>query len=286
MASKSSDFNRFLEANYPDDWLRFSKPDVKDDVVFAIVSRYEKKYEIWKRIPEWIKNFYGDRLPNELFDGNEPFDRFVEDVERRVLGELEYDYAKLNAHIYRKVMSDDRARLRVSKHMEEGGFTFENSCKLTYQEMKRVDIKKNPNLSDEEKRRLHTESWGETAKIIAEDWKENQVNKWVLHLTKEYDREKIRARRAKENSDEKKAIEHNIKACKKRMEFNKYISKIEDLELRDSYMRLMDDIIEKHIKEEEEAQKTIQEQVKNVINKPHNKEMLKNVNKDVKSVLR
>ena len=62
MASKSSDFNRFLEANYPDDWLRFSQPDVKDDVVFSIISRYEKKYEIWKRIPEWIKSFYADIL--------------------------------------------------------------------------------------------------------------------------------------------------------------------------------------------------------------------------------
>ena len=65
MASKSSDFNRFLEANYPDDWLRFSKPDVKDDVVFAIVSRYEKKYEIWKRIPEWIKKMDEQEIEDE-----------------------------------------------------------------------------------------------------------------------------------------------------------------------------------------------------------------------------
>ena len=62
MASVSSDFERFLKANFPDDYRKVTDPDVKDDVLNAILSRREEDYKVWCRIPEWIKNEYADNL--------------------------------------------------------------------------------------------------------------------------------------------------------------------------------------------------------------------------------
>ena len=77
MSVNSSDFERFLYANYPDDYRRATASNVPEDVLTAIVSRHSAHYDIWRRIPEWVKNRYQDRLPRELLNGNEQVKEFI-----------------------------------------------------------------------------------------------------------------------------------------------------------------------------------------------------------------
>ena len=44
MGKISSDFERFLYANYPDDYMRATAEDVPDDVITAILSRHNFHY--------------------------------------------------------------------------------------------------------------------------------------------------------------------------------------------------------------------------------------------------
>ena len=77
MGKITSDFERFLYANYPDDYRRATVDDVADDVVTAILSKHHFHYDVWKSIPEWIRAEYRDDLPDEVLNGNKTVDTFI-----------------------------------------------------------------------------------------------------------------------------------------------------------------------------------------------------------------
>ncbi len=79
MGKIAEDFERLLYANYPDDYRRATAEDVSDDVITAILSRHEFHYEVWKRIPEWIRAEYRDDIPQEVLNGNIRVEAFVYD---------------------------------------------------------------------------------------------------------------------------------------------------------------------------------------------------------------
>ena len=55
-------------------------------------------------------------LPKELLNGNEPYNRFIEDIEKRVIGELSYDRDKLNdTIILNGVIKEFHAQLKALK---------------------------------------------------------------------------------------------------------------------------------------------------------------------------
>ena len=77
MGKITSDFERFLYANYPDDYRRATVDDVADDVITAILSKHHFHYDVWKSIPEWIRAEYRDDIPQEVLNGNKRVDTFI-----------------------------------------------------------------------------------------------------------------------------------------------------------------------------------------------------------------
>ncbi len=77
MGKITSDFERFLYANYPDDYRRATAEDVADDVITAILSKHHFHYDVWKDIPEWIRAEYRDNIPDEVLNGNVRVETFV-----------------------------------------------------------------------------------------------------------------------------------------------------------------------------------------------------------------
>lgn len=72
MSSTDEDFSRFLKANFEDDWRRYSSPDVSNATINSITKKHEETYSIWKKLSsdDWIRAFYGDKLPPELLSGH------------------------------------------------------------------------------------------------------------------------------------------------------------------------------------------------------------------------
>ena len=91
MTEISEDFKRYLEANYPEDLLKITGADVKEDVITTILSKHERTYQIWKMVPEWIKTLYYDRLPQEVFSGQEPWDKIMLNIEQSVMIKNPYE---------------------------------------------------------------------------------------------------------------------------------------------------------------------------------------------------
>lgn len=174
MGKSSSDFERFLYANYPDDYRRATVEDVPDDVLTAILSRHARHYQIWNEIPEWIKNIYHDKLPAEVLNGNETVQSFVqkeqtnkkeeEDETRRLIdygvGLLALGYASETVAV---LMENRQAREQLLK--QAGGKPLTGEL---------------------------FEKWIQTREsdkqAIEKDWQENSPEKYIFHLVKEVNR--------------------------------------------------------------------------------------------------
>ncbi len=185
MANSMGDFERFLYANYPDDYRRATADDVPDDVLNAILSKHERHYQIWRHIPEWIKNEYRDVIPAEVLNGNETVRDFVEEEQQKLANDEKETQQLLNYSVTLlalgyaaetvAVMVENRRQRDALLAAAQGGPLSEEQMKLWLQTRE----------SDQ--------------KAIQRDWKENHPEKIIVHLFKEIDREKRRMTRNGEN---------------------------------------------------------------------------------------
>ena len=174
MSKCSEDFERFLYANYPDDYRRATAEDVPDDVLTAILSRHETHYKIWEYVPEWVKDRYSDVLPREVLDGNVAADDFV-DAEEEKLNEEE---------------KESRALINYSVSLLALGYAAETVAEMAANRELRMQLLKeagNQPFSPEQKAR-----WlalrEKDRQIIEKEWREHQPEKYIIHLAKTADR--------------------------------------------------------------------------------------------------
>lgn len=187
MANSMSDFERFLYANYPDDYRRATADDVPDDVINAILSKHEKHYQIWRRIPEWIKDEYRDIIPTEVLNGNETVRDFVEEEHQKLANEEKETQQLLNYSV---------SLLALGYAAETVAVMVENRRQ---REALLAAAHGGP-LSDEQMK-LWLQTRESDQKAIRKDWQENHTEKFIVHLFKEIDREKRRMARNGESVD-------------------------------------------------------------------------------------
>lgn len=187
MANSMSDFERFLYANYPDDYRRATADDVPDDVINAILSKHEKHYQIWRRIPEWIKDEYRDIIPTEVLNGNETVRDFVEEEHQKLANEEKETQQLLNYSV---------SLLALGYAAETVAIMVENRRQ---REALLAAAHGGP-LSDEQMK-LWLQTRESDQKAIRKDWQENHTEKFIVHLFKEIDREKRRMARNGESVD-------------------------------------------------------------------------------------
>jgi hypothetical protein len=182
MAKVSGDFERFLKANFPDDFLKVTRTDVPEDVIETIVRRREDDYKIWCNVPEWIKNEYNDNLPDEVFNGNVSVQQFVVKEE---------DELKQKEKQAQELMD-------YSVSLLAAGYAAESVSLLVKNREERENIMRNAKTHPLDKKLLARiiELREQDSKIILKDWKENQSEKYFLHLARELSRAKKRERRA------------------------------------------------------------------------------------------
>ncbi len=277
--SKMEEFDRFLQANFPDDYLKVSGEGVEEDVITSIYSKHEGHYKIWKMIPEWIKSFYGDDLPKEVFYGQEPWDRFIEYTEQKVLREIPYDVFKVNQIAYNTVMSSNENMKYCSDTMEKG-YSFEASLNLTYNHDKLDKLFKSGEYKTEEGRKKIREIRISSKNIIEQDWKEVQPHKYVFHEIKEYDRIKRRREKADSLLDKLKLT---IEACKARRQVNIYMEKVKDEELKTKLQKLNETVKRNHTRLET---KNLVNNVREYMEEKSSKSGARKVDSDALSILR
>ena len=222
MASVSSDYERFLKANFPDDYRKVTDPDVKDDVINAVLSRREGDYKIWCKVPEWIKAEYSDNLPDDVLNGNRTVRQFINDeinenkVEKKESEQLmNYGVSLLAAGYAAETVS----QLVLNRELREDLLLMAAGGVLT------AELKEKWRVTRENDRHL-----------ILKDWRENQVEKHFMHLVRELHR--LEVKRAKEHTPAENAALEMKKAALER-DFKEAAEKIKSEDTRVKLMEYM-----------------------------------------------
>ncbi len=192
MVEITSDFERFLFANFPDEYRRATVEGVEEDVITAIKSRLEREYQIWCSVPEWIKAEYRDNLPDEVINGNVTVKEFIADEIAENNPQMNSDDVDLCSQV-----STDMALSLLAL-----GYSAETIARLNENRMERHRLEEvmamGILLTDEQK-----QQWAETRArdrdAIMEDWKTNQPEKYFMHILK--DISKLENRRDRVSSD-------------------------------------------------------------------------------------
>ncbi|MBQ2882462.1 MAG: hypothetical protein IJE43_01610 [Alphaproteobacteria bacterium] len=207
MGKISSDFERFLYANYPDDYMRATAEDVPDDVITAILSRHSFHYEVWKDIPEWIRAEYRDDIPVEVLNGNTRVEDFIYD-----------EYEKLTPEGQEKAKEEQEKEEREAMFVANltvaflaAGYTAEAVSHMAENHRERSSILKQMGIYGRtpELVAAYRATRESDKKIIEDEYDGNEklVHKKVLRLVKQLNRMK----RSKDGYDEEKYKETEAK---------------------------------------------------------------------------
>lgn len=178
MSVNSSDFERFLYANYPDDYRRATASNVPEDVLTAIVSRHSAHYNVWRHIPEWVKNRYQDRLPGDVLNGNEQVKDFIKKEEKLSEKEEKETIELLDFSVTMLALGYSAEAVRTmaeNRGLREKLLKAANGGELT-----------------EEQKLLWRQSRESDRAAIARDWQTNQPEKYLFHLIKDMNRSQKR----------------------------------------------------------------------------------------------
>ena len=235
MISKSVEFERFLEANYPSAYLKISSGEVKDDVYFAVYSEFEARFRKWQRIPSWIKDFYRDTLPPEILNGNITVDDFIENLEYVCFRSPDRDLTQIRSNNYRNVVYVEEKLSDVYKAKIALGYSHSHARKLAENAHVRKCMCALCRPLNNEERKIWRATRKSDRHIVKEHFKTVEPEKMVFHCIKKYD---IYTRKMQEECNAKKKIEYFIMASKYKYDIFKYLQKVQNRKIRKGLMRM------------------------------------------------
>ncbi len=210
MADISSEFILFLEKNYPDDFRRATVSDVKDEVINSIISRRSANFKVWQKVPQWIKNGCGDRIPKEVLNGSKSIKVFV--------AEIKTEHRQRTQKV-QKTVSTGLEFLAL-------GYTVNTAAKLAKNKDIRArmfEYENNGGVMTPEMRLRRMELFEEDRRLLMQEGRENQPEKYILLLAERLRRNQKRLeriddpRRKAEAEMKKAALEREILEMKDRI---------------------------------------------------------------------
>ena len=199
MADIGTDFLVFLKANYPEDYGKLAANDVADSLVTAIATKHQAKFDIWKKVPERIRDEYFGRVPDDILerakvDNNLTIDE-CRDIENSRAIPSPSDI--LSSDVAEKIVFDAAVIATIHKKTKDiiqKGYSDGAAVKLATTSAIRTEIAnlvKNGLISQEEAKKSHRETREKDLDTIKADWAANQPEKLLLRIAKQLDRKQI-----------------------------------------------------------------------------------------------
>ena len=197
MAEITDEFIFFLEKNYRSLYSRVTAPDADKVTIDSIVSSMSDEFEIWKKIPQWIKNKYGDRIPRDVLNGVVP-------VKDYIVAEKEKD---INRSESRKNSNKTGDLIDFSLKYVALGYSAAAAREFADNVFKRNQMRKIVGsgipMSAEMREEWHNIRQSDID-IMRNDWIENQPEKYFFHLVKDYSRTEGKCENAASEQDKAK----------------------------------------------------------------------------------
>ena len=191
------DFLYFLQKNFPTAFNRANAEDVSESTINSLISTYGHRFEIYKQIPDWIKNKYGDKIPQEVLNGTVPV----------------WDYVEKEREKYKTEQKETENLIGFSVSMLALGYTAETVTTLAKDRAERERL-----LAEAGEMGLTPEQFAKwlatrerDIKAITKDWQDNQPEKYLLHVAKSISRAKKQMAKDTTNEEDKALLAKKIK---------------------------------------------------------------------------
>ena len=193
MADTGTEFLSFLKANYPEDYSKLSSDAVSDALVNAVFTKHQEQFDIWKKIPEYIRDKYNGRIPSEIMELART-DPNLTSLEIQNIEKNRPDASySVNLAVLNFAKEDYMAVGVATTAILLKGYSQKAAQRLAYAKQIRHKLANDESLgiSPEQKKQLWQETRINDRKTIKKDWCENQPEKMAVHVLKQLDRGKI-----------------------------------------------------------------------------------------------
>ena len=196
MTDIGNDFITFLKAYYPEDVAKLSADKVDDALINAIIAKHKTKFDIWKKVPERIRDEYLGRVPNDILDAAKVDNNLTLDECREIEKnrELPAPSEIIDGETAGKIIvgaalletANKKAKEIMQKGYSENAANALAMSSATRQAL--AQAFKDGKISKEEWEKAHRETRVSDKKQITEDWIKNHPERYLIYIAKEVDR--------------------------------------------------------------------------------------------------
>ncbi len=194
MADSGEEFLDFLKANCPEDYAKLSAENVSDKLVTAVLFKHSAKFNLWRKVPEYIRTKYVGRIPDDIMEKLKTDPHLTDDEIKKIeKGRTDGNAVESYNGVIEFNASDAMVIGAVSAAIVKYGYSTKAAQQLavTQQARKKLMYDQSLPLSPEEKKSLWTQSREADHKTIKKDWIENQPERYAVHMLKKLNAGKI-----------------------------------------------------------------------------------------------
>lgn len=192
MTDTGTEFLNFLKANHPEDYSKLSSDSVSDSLVNAVFSKHRERFETWMKVPEWIRNKYNGRVPEDILAAARTDPNLTEaEVKNIENNRPEEKLADMMQNVG-FTAADYTAAAIIAKAITDKGYSTKAAQNLAYTRQIRHKLAAdNPSKLTPEQKKMWCETREYDHKTIKKDWCENQPERMAVHLLKQLNRGKF-----------------------------------------------------------------------------------------------
>lgn len=210
MADTGSEFIEYLKAYDPEAFSKVSADSATDALINSVIAKHKNKFEVWKKVPEWLRDKYNNRVPENILDMAKSGVPLTQENINTATGNSDSAKSALQPADFNPSLelatavvftaADIAAIKYMSEQIALKGYGPEASDKLAASKQIRHKLAEQLQDTSVKAKEQISADWRKTResdfKTIKQDWIRNQPEKMFVHLVKELHRGKIDAQTA------------------------------------------------------------------------------------------
>ena len=210
MADTGSEFIEYLKAYDVEAFNKVSADSATDALINSVIAKHKDKFEVWQKVPEWLRDKYNNRVPENILDMAKSGVPLTQENINTATGNSDSAKSALQPADFNPSLelatavvftaADIAAIKYMSEQIALKGYGPEASDKLAASKQIRHKLAEQLQDTSVKAKGQISADWRKTResdfKTIKQDWIRNQPEKMFVHLVKEMHRGKIDAQTA------------------------------------------------------------------------------------------
>ena len=204
MTEVGTEFIEYLKAHDPEAFSQVSSDSATEALVNSIVAKHKDTFDIWKKTPEWLRDKYANKIPDEVLDLVKQGVKLTPEN----ITDLQTSYANnyvqpkpadlgvnfdLNTDIV-FAAADIATMKSIADTIGKKGYSEKAASQLATLRQIRLHLHEQLQKASGEQRRQLCNDWRKTRmhdiKTIKKDWAQQQPERLFVHILKDLDRGK------------------------------------------------------------------------------------------------